>query len=260
MNYAIKFYGEDNYFLDLDCFDIKPNMYKINPYGIIINNNNHIMSQVYNKLTGYVSTSLRTVHGTQFPYLIHRLVAKTFCSNPLNKNIVNHIDCNTTNNYYRNLEWCTQKENMQHAILLGRYNVIGEDNATARFTNEQIHQICKLMSIGKQYKYILEYMNLEINDKNLDILTKIRSKHIWKHISDLYDIPEKEYRSPAINYSNEQINTICRMISEGYSNRYISYYLNIDMNDKKESDKFYKFVTRIRNRQTYTHISQYYNW
>ena len=50
-------------------------------------------------------------------FLIHRLVAQHFIKNPLRKQEVNHIDYCTTNNHYKNLEWCTRKENMDHCFL-----------------------------------------------------------------------------------------------------------------------------------------------
>ena len=53
-------------------------------------------------------------------FLIHRLVATMFIENPENKPFINHIDCNPSNNNVDNLEWCTQKENMQYASKLGR--------------------------------------------------------------------------------------------------------------------------------------------
>jgi len=58
-------------------------------------------------------------HKTLF---VSRIVAITFVPNPYCKPCVNHIDGNTFNNTPSNLEWCTYKENMQHAIRTGLNN------------------------------------------------------------------------------------------------------------------------------------------
>lgn len=51
---------------------------------------------------------------------VHRLVAMAFIPNPANKPCVNHLDCNPSNNRIDNLEWCTQKENIEYCIKLNR--------------------------------------------------------------------------------------------------------------------------------------------
>ena len=45
----------------------------------------------------------------------HRVVAETWIPNPENKPFVNHKDCNRSNNCFANLEWCTQKENINYS-------------------------------------------------------------------------------------------------------------------------------------------------
>ena len=62
--------------------------------------------------------------GISKDFLIHRLVAHHFVKNIDNKKQVNHIDSDVQNNYYTNLEWVTQSENVKHAYKSGTMNNI----------------------------------------------------------------------------------------------------------------------------------------
>lgn len=67
---------------------------------------------------GYKFVCLRK-DGKNKNLLIHRLVAEAFIPNPKNLPCVNHKDGNKQNNNVENLEWCTQGENLKHAVEIG---------------------------------------------------------------------------------------------------------------------------------------------
>jgi len=94
---------------------------------------------------GYYKTQL-VKNGDRFYYRVHRLVALTFLPPmPIDKIHINHKDGNKINNHFSNLEWCTIKENNQHAWRLGLSKPSkmkrGGDNVLSKLTNEQAEEI-----------------------------------------------------------------------------------------------------------------------
>jgi len=67
---------------------------------------------------GYMRVSFR-MNGKKVNKLVHRLVAETFVHNPNSLPMVNHKDCNRSNNNAENLEWCTSKYNRQYQESFG---------------------------------------------------------------------------------------------------------------------------------------------
>ena len=70
------------------------------------------------KTNDYPRIILR-VNGKPKAYLIHRLVAEVFIPNPAGLPCVNHKDGDKSNPHPENLEWCTHKQNMRHAMDTG---------------------------------------------------------------------------------------------------------------------------------------------
>ena len=74
---------------------------------------------------GYRQVKLFDSNGQQHGMYVHRLVATAFLENPFEKIVVNHKDCDRTNNCIANLEWATYSENMRHAYAMKRARLAG---------------------------------------------------------------------------------------------------------------------------------------
>jgi len=103
--------------------------------------------------TGYYKVRLHKKNISKTDY-VHRIIMKTFKEN---KNFhVNHMDNNPLNNNINNLEWCTQKENVNHAMKLNLFPK-AEKNGMAKLTNEDVIIIKKLKGKLKQTTIALLY-------------------------------------------------------------------------------------------------------
>ena len=85
--------------------------YEISNLGRIRNKRNNYILTLNKRKDGYCSVLVLTGFKKYTRVLIHRLVAKAFIPNPLNKPVINHIDYNPSNNCVDNLEWATYSEN-----------------------------------------------------------------------------------------------------------------------------------------------------
>ena len=107
-------------------------LYQVSNYGYVrslnktkevVNHNKKYIKTIKGKElkcsfhNGYRTVGL-TKNGTMKTLYIHRLVAEAFIPNSNNYTIVNHIDEDKSNNYYKNLEWCTCKYNNNYGNKL----------------------------------------------------------------------------------------------------------------------------------------------
>lgn len=86
---------------------------------------------------GYLRVKLRR-NGRSENKSVHRIVAETFIKKPDKNNLqVNHIDGDKYNNHVTNLEWCTSKDNINHAFENGLNTINNRIILTNLKTNEQ---------------------------------------------------------------------------------------------------------------------------
>lgn len=75
---------------------------------------------------------------------VHRLVAGAFIANPDGLPEVNHTNSIKTDNRHTNLEWCTNEQNLAHAVIAG----------TQRYTPEHIRAQILLLAASETQQAI----------------------------------------------------------------------------------------------------------
>jgi len=128
---------------------------------------------------GYMSVGLYK-NGKFNSKTVHRLVAIAFLINPSNKQQVNHIDCNPSNNKLSNLEWVTPIENVHHSMKHGHFDRCikrGEDNHLSKLKEHEVLEIRdKYKGEISKNKLADEY---NVNKRLIDFIVQ---RKIWKHI------------------------------------------------------------------------------
>lgn len=88
-----------------------------------------------------------------------------FIPNPENKLEVNHKDCDRTNNSLDNLEWMTNKENIEHAIQNGKIIRKLTDSQIIEIRSKYIPKIYTQKMLAFEYRVSREYIRDIINNK-----------------------------------------------------------------------------------------------
>lgn len=109
--------------------------------------------------------------------MIHRIVAIAFVPNPEGKLEVNHKDGDKLNNHYDNLEWCTRKENTQHAST-ARLLWDNGIHFNAKLNLKTVFKIKRELSKGiRQCEIARKY---KIDPMTIQAISSGKS---WKHIT-----------------------------------------------------------------------------
>lgn len=112
----------------------------------LISNNGHpvitkgVMKRARKKGNGYWVVDLWK-DGVKKTRHVHRLVAEAFIDNPENKETVNHIDGNPSNNKSDNLEWATYREQNIHFYQHGLKSNENINKAVKAMNKAQAKQV-----------------------------------------------------------------------------------------------------------------------
>jgi hypothetical protein len=115
------------------------------------------------KRKGYLAVDLYK-NTQKYTFLVHRLVAFNFTTNPKRKPDINHKNGVTGDNIIYNLEWATKSENQQHALRTGlRVVKFGQDIWHSLFKNSEALKIfnSKLTTtdLAKKYNVLIEIIS-----------------------------------------------------------------------------------------------------
>lgn len=143
-----------------------------------------ILKQNFDNM-GYLFVGLSN-NGTLKTTKIHRLVAETFIDNPNNYKTINHINGVKTDNRVENLEWCTQKYNVQQAYKNGLGKGKKEwDSPLSKKVNQYTldGEFIKTWACTKQIERELGFKNSNISACCNGRLVKAYN-FIWRYVDE----------------------------------------------------------------------------
>lgn len=137
------------------------------------------------KQQGYIVNSFYGPNGYRKDIKRHVLIAKVFLGNSSKeKNQINHIDGNKTNNRVDNLEWVTSKENIRHAW---EHNLAkpqrGDNCPSSILTEKEVLEIVKLF----QDKQMTGREIAKLYNVSPQTISAIKCRHNWVELTKDYE-------------------------------------------------------------------------
>lgn len=132
----IKIDGYENYFITED--------------GKVWNGKKFINQWVDN--VGYRQVVLFK-NGKKKYYRVHRIVAEHYLGKPIEGKCVNHIDGNKLNNNVENLEWVTNRDNIQHGYDNNLYQFKTRSHPVIvrrKINNEEMWEFKSIRSLSEE--------------------------------------------------------------------------------------------------------------
>ena len=222
--------------------------YQVSNFGNVKTLNNRILSS--NDNNGYLHVCLSKPYNCHMA--VHRLVALTFITNhdPEKNTIVNHIDENTHNNHQSNLEWTTQKDNVNKSskdkthkksviqkdmddnviCIFATINEAAEKVGVDRTTISKVLVGVNQTAGGYKWEYEDETLkpkeNISVeNAKDLSFLAENLKNYFVFENGDIYNKSRKMFLKPCMNAKGALYVTLFR--GDKKSNFYIQQLVSL---------------------------------
>jgi len=152
--------------------------YSISNFGNIKSIHRNKLLKPYVNPEGYLK-----FHLTSSPYVsklhsLHRLVALQFIPNPENKDTVDHIDGNKSNNSVINLQWMTTKENTVKGWVTNYKGRIGINAGMSKLNDIWVRDI-KIMIMTEKYSAVIIAGIFGVTPATIHA---IKRNETWKHV------------------------------------------------------------------------------
>lgn len=177
------YYGDVEEWKDINNYK---GLYQVSSFGCVRSLNREIIygnkskGEYHNRkgqlLTPTLSGGYKTVSLSGKTFTVHSLVGEHFLDKPYGDFVLNHKDYNKENNFYKNLEYVTQGDNIRHNYLAGNAN-IGIKQKDAKLNEKQILEIKKLLDTDISQNKIAKQFNVSPTT-----ITDIKKGRKWKHI------------------------------------------------------------------------------
>lgn len=217
---------------------------EVNKEGVLRNTETGHIYSLHDDKDGYKKMS--TCYKNQNMNIsAHRCVALAWLENPNNHPVVNHKNGVKTDNRVENLEWCTHKENTQHAIATGLItHKVGEECGSSKYSEATVREVCQLLVEGWRGCDIAKSL-----DVHHGFVSDVKSGKSWSHVSCEYwdeRISRGSLKGPVVR-------EICQMMQDGHTVKAIAEHFN-------SKNVTVSKIRHIRNGAVYTDISKDYTW
>ena len=154
---------------------------------------------------------------------------------------ITNVDKNTISEIRTGAGWkhISKDYNIRPESFLGKLH-------NRKNTEEEIHEVCKLMEQGYGNKEISKKLGISIH-----VVNDVRSHKGWNEISKNYNIHPDSFLGKYSQrvYTEDQIREVCKYLEKGYRSRDVAEVTGISIH----------VVNDIRGGKTWTHISKDYN-